>query len=175
MVILDVRNQYALLGVDNYYQKNSDTYKNPHEPIIRNLLQMKKFKGKILDMCCGSGEVTLAIENEYTSIIGSDKYTYKQYKRNTNNECLILSFKDIVEGKLNDYKFDSIICSFALHLCDLSMLPILLYQLSLITPELIILTPHKRPYINEDFWHLESEIKQDKVRMRTYTSNVFKK
>lgn len=174
MVTLNVRKEYERLGVDNYYKENSDTYKNPHESIIRKLLKQKNFKGNILDMCCGSGEVTLAIENKNTSIIGSDKYMYKQYSKNTNNPCLIVSFKDILQGKLNGYKFDSIICSFALHLCELSMLPMVLYQLSLITPELIILTPHKRPLINEDFWYLESEIKKDKVRMRTYYSKLFK-
>lgn len=59
-----VRNGYAELGVKNYYLKHSSDYTNPHEKIIHKLLKIAEENNylgkKILDLCCGSGEVTKA-------------------------------------------------------------------------------------------------------------------
>ena len=33
-----IRNQYAQLGVDNYYKTNADVYQNPHKAIITSLI-----------------------------------------------------------------------------------------------------------------------------------------
>jgi len=44
-------------------------------------------------------------------------------------------------------------------------------QLSLISPVLIVLTPHKRPHIREEWaWTLEREMVVQRVRTRLYRS-----
>ncbi len=167
-----VRNEYAKLGVENYYLKHSKDYLNPHEKIIKKLLLLaedKKLIGKkVLDLACGSGEVTLTIKEYGHEITGLDPYTFEYYYKKTANKVLNLSFKDIVLGKLNE-KFDTIICSFALHLCHVSMLPNLLWKLSEISDTLIVITPHKRPNCDMiSSWVLVEEIILERVRMRVY-------
>jgi len=167
-----VRNEYAEIGVENYYLKHSKDYSNPHEKTIKNLLiiaEQNNFIGKkVLDLACGSGEVTSALLNFDHEITGLDPYTTDFYREKTSNKVLKLSFKDIILGKLTE-KFDTIICSFALHLCDISMLPNLLWKLSEISNTLIVITPHKRPDCDMiASWLLVDEIIMDRVRMRVY-------
>lgn len=147
-----VRAGYEELGVEDYYLKHSDDYSNPHINIIKAIFDNSECYNyigtNILDLCCGSGEVTNILKNEnFNNIEGLDPFTASAYKRNTGKKCLIYNFKDIVNGALNNKRYDTIICSYAMHLCEESMLNILLYQLSLIADTLIIITPHKRPKI----------------------------
>ena len=74
---------------------------------------------------------------------------------------------DILKGQLINKKYDTIICSFALHLCEETMLNMVLYQLSLIANRLIIITPHKRPEINS-WWEEVYREKTNKVTLRVY-------
>ncbi|ETO35551.1 conserved fungal protein [Reticulomyxa filosa] len=103
-----IRNQYAALGVENYYITFGSEYKNPHEPqLIAGLHKFfKQLKAepycidicdtsqklqKYLDLCCGSGEMTLGLcqylmkSNKYKEwykgieITGNDPYTYDAY------------------------------------------------------------------------------------------------
>lgn len=175
-----VRLGYEELGVEGYYKLHSDDYSNPHFSDIKYLLE-QEFKDdslynlSILDLCCGSGEVTKILmgrqcgERNDLKIEGVDPYTKVAYRKQTGQECLDYDFKDIVNGKLSDKYYNIIICSFAMHLCELSMLDTLLYQLHLICDKLIILTPHKRPEIKVWFI-LEKEEKYNKVRLRVYSS-----
>lgn len=173
-----VRKGYEKLGVDNYYKIHSNDYVNPHFEIIKNLLEdylkTNNIGNNILDLCCGSGEVTTILKSfdERYQIVGLDPYLYNTYHKNTNNECLSFDFKDIVCGKLKQHRYDTIICSFAMHLCEESMLNSLLYQLSLVTNNLIIITPHKRPDIH-NWFVLKNEYTKDRVRLRIYKKIVF--
>ena len=156
-----IRAGYEELGVDEYYKEHSDTYSNPHIDRIEYLLKTKtayeNIGNTVLDLCCGSGEITNIllnndINNKY-NIDGLDPYTASAYTRNTGQRCMKLDFKDIVLGALKNKRCDTIICSYAMHLCEESMLNNLLYQLSLISETLIIVTPHKRPDIKQ--WWIE--------------------
>lgn len=167
-----VRHGYEELGIDNYYKIHCNDYSNPHSKEVNYLLKTIEKSGifgkSILDLCCGSGEVTQALRG--TSVVdfkGCDPYTYELYEKNTGFECLKYSFKDIIQGVLSSEHFDSIICSFALHLCEVSMLDTVLYQLSCISDILVILTPHKRPEIR-NWWTLVDEIKYNRVSLRVY-------
>lgn len=71
-----VRENYAELGVDTYYKITADSYVNPHKDIVQELLQKENIKGKVLDMCCGSGEVTLSLNSNVCEVTGLDKYSY---------------------------------------------------------------------------------------------------
>ena len=71
-------------------------------------------------------------------------------------------------------RYGLIVSSFALHLLEESRLPQLLYQLGTIAPDLIVLTPHKRPYVREDWgWCMEDEMIEVRVRMRRHRSLLF--
>lgn len=167
-----IRAGYEKLGIDEYYKQHSEDYTNPHyktiEHILKNYIETYDIGKNILDLCCGSGEITRILDSigNY-NIEGLDPYTAPAYAKNTDKECYIYNFKDIVNGALENKKYDTIICSFAMHLCEESMLNNLLYQLSRITDILIILTPHKRPEINKWF-KLKDEILYNKVRLRMY-------
>lgn len=170
-----VRAGYEELGVEGYYKLHNEDYSNPHineiEYLLKKEIDKNYFGTNILDLCCGSGEVTnilkqyMGIRNY--NIEGLDPYTAPAYKKNTGKDCLIYDFKDIVQGALNNKRYHTIICSFAMHLCEQSMLNNMLYQLSLIANTLIILTPHKRPDINVWWKEVESH-KHNGVTLRVY-------
>lgn len=174
---MKIREQYSEIGVEEFYLKNGDSYINPHENIIhqhlsyflnRNIIDTSK----ILDLCCGSGEVsTFFLNQNITNIKGSDPYTFNNYKKQTNLPCFEYNFKDIANGEIKEH-FSLIVCSFALHLADKSLLPTILFNLSSISEQLIIISPHKKPDINL-FWKLEEEHYNQKVRTRFFKSCSF--
>ena len=102
-----------------------------------------------------------------------DPYSFKFYEKETNKKCEPISFDDIIKGELDNKKYSTIICSFALHLLETSKLPIFLYKLTQISNQLLILSPHKRPEIKEEWgWELQNEITIEKVRTRLF-NNIF--
>lgn len=146
-----MRDNYSMYGVDGYY-KNIKNYTNPHMEQIKTLLvrNLDKINGlNVLDMCCGSGDVTTTLlNNGIMNVKGSDKYTKSIYIENTGKKCLELSFKDILGGNMNGF-FSTIICSFALHLVDEKDLMMLVLELFRHTGTLIIISPHKRPFLDK--------------------------
>ena len=169
---MSVRAGYEQLGGDGYYKEHAEDYVNPHIKEIEYLLNTDSAKASVgntvLDLCCGGGEVTnILLKNNTYVIDGVDPYTAAAYKKNTGRDCLNYDFKSIVQGSLQDKRYDTIICSFAMHLCEESMLNSLLYQLRLIANTLIIITPHKRPDI-KSWWNMVEEIKYNKVKLRIY-------
>lgn len=180
---MGVRDGYSKIGVDRYYLEYGNEYKNPHFSTIKQLIQNENISGRVLDLACGNGEATICLDSSQTSVVGCDPYLDSQYIVNTLKGCYSLSFDDIVKGRavsfvgekewvIDDWDFDVIICSFAMHLCDGSKLETLCYQLSLVAKELIIITPNKRPNISDSFWNLDSEKMINRVRLRRYTSKM---
>lgn len=165
-----VRNGYSEIGVDNYYIKHKDDYRNPHSLVISEILKSEGLCGNVLDLCCGSGEVTTSLSG--CNVVGCDPYTYNLYIKNTDCNCFCYDFKEISQGALRSEGvfFDVIVCSFALHLCPLSLLPLVLYELSCISNRLIILSPHKRPYI-KNYWKLNRSYVHKRVHFREYLKN----
>ena len=174
---MSVRAGYEELGVEGYYSKHSEDYSNPHEYKVRHLIE--KFVhgygsldgNRILDMCCGSGEVTRELLNMCSecNIEGLDPFTSSTYRKKTGQECLVYDFKDIVNGALENKRYDLIICSYAMHLCEESMLSNLLYQLSLISNTLVIITPHKRPEV-KNWWKEIESYKYEGSTLKVYRS-----
>ena len=170
-----IREGYESYGIQGFYERFSDGYRNPHELAIRKVLRLaiKKWDidlRKVLDLACGSGEVTLTLESlGCTDIDGIDPYTYKAYLKRTGKNAEPYTFEQIALGILTGRKYSLIICSFALHLLEVSRLPVLVYQLSLIADSMIIITPHKRPYLKEEWgWVCLDEIVVEGVRARFY-------
>ena len=172
---LSIRKQYEDYTAEIYYQNFGDNYINPHEKNIETALKIALNKwtlnlDKVLDLACGSGEVTLILKKlGYENIEGIDPYTYNAYLKRTGKPAEKYTFAEISTGIIADRKYSLIIISFALHLLEESRLPIFLYQVSLITDSLIIITPHKRPEIKSQLgWNLIDEILFNRVRVRLY-------
>ena len=165
-----IRNQYAQVGVATYYKTNANTYINPHEAVITKLINEStkfiNYGDSVLDLCCGNGLATKVLEQKVQHIVGNDPYMHKQYTEQTNQFCYKYDFKQLSQACPIE-KVDTIICSFALHLCDESLLPNVLYNLSLMADTMVVITPNKKPTINM-FWELQNEIVQDRVRLRVY-------
>lgn len=170
----DIRPAYEEHGVTGFYQQFGSSYRNPHETILQSLLKRVLLEWQlelehVLDLACGSGEATLVLQELGAKVAGIDPYTFETYFERTGLNAEKFSFDDIANGVLEGRHYSLIVCSFALHLVELSKLPMLLFQLAQITNTLLILTPHKRPQIKPEWgWNLEAEMLEDRVRARLY-------
>ena len=106
----------------------------------------------------------------YNDIVGYDPYLYKEYENRTGLKCLKYSFSDIQKGKLDNMNFDTVIASYSLHLSNSSILPDLLWKLSLISKDLIILSPNNNPKIYNNGWLLTDNFKIGKCKVRYFKS-----
>jgi len=170
-----IRAAYERYGVDGFYQRFGGSYRNPHERAIRAALRSVVGRwalpaGRLLDLACGSGEVTLALrEWGSTAIDGIDPYTFQAYAERTGQAAERFTFEQIAAGALAGRSYGTIVCSFALHLVALSRLPALATQLSLIGEALLLLTPHKRPQLRAEWgWECADELLVERVRARLY-------
>ena len=176
---MTVRKEYEKRGVRGFYEQFGESYHNPHEAAIRSALHAglthwQVDLSRVLDLACGSGEVTLVLQElGCTSIDGIDPYTAEAYRARMGRQAEPFTFEQIAEGVLEGRRYSLIVCSFALHLLPASRLPVVAYQLQRIAPALIILTPHKRPQLREAWgWRLEDEIMADRVRARLYLATA---
>lgn len=171
-----IRAAYEQHGADRYYQQFGEQYRNPHEAQCRAALHAALERrppagGTILDLACGSGEMTLALREAGYTVEGMDPFTGCAYLARTGQLAEALSFEAICEGALEGRRYSLIVCSFALHLAEPSRLPLLAYRLSLISDGLLVLTPHKRPHLRPEWgWTLREELQVERVRARFYTS-----
>lgn len=172
-----IRLAYEQHGAQGFYQQFGAGYRNPHEPIIAALLGQALARwqlplGRVLDLACGSGEASLALEALGAGTIDAiDPYTYAAYAERTGRAAERYSFEQIAAGALAGRRYDTIVCSFALHLAPLSRLPALAIQLSLLAGHLLIVSPHKRPAIRPEWgWALAGELLHQRVRARWYQS-----
>ena len=172
-----IRNEYERVGVERFYAEHGGDYRNPHEPqvatLIRDLVNAHSLDvSTVLDLAAGSGEATLALLAAGAKHVDAiDPFTAEAYTRRTGRPCEPLTFADLAAGAIANRRYSLIVCSFALHLCEPSRLPQLLWQLAEISPRLMILTPHKRPTIEAEWrWRLIEERIVDRVRGRVYSS-----
>jgi hypothetical protein len=173
-----IRNQYEQHGVEHYYEQHATTYANPHFPeieaLVRKNIDRIPHENGILDFCAGAGEVTMALKGlGITALSGADPFTAQLYQTKTGYSCATWSFSDVIKTGI-PYQYSSIICSFALHLCPQKDLFSVTWQLLCAAPHLIIITPHKRPVL-ENLAGITLTWEDDvltergkKVRMRCY-------
>ena len=178
-----IRNQYAEQGVDAYYEEYGNTYENPHFAQIATLLENNKSRidySQVLDFCAGGGEVSQVLQKlGYAEVIGCDPYTHELYIKHTQRPCLNFNFQEVIQGKMNEalisQKFSGIICSFAMHLCPEKQLYPLVYNLFQLTNQLVIITPHKRPVLEDiaqvrlDFEDFVLTERGKKVKLKSYS------
>lgn len=171
-----IRGGYEDMGVEDFYKKKGNEYINPHLQDIEESIEMIDDLdivdlSNVLDLAAGTGEVTNILNGlGYDNIEGLDLYLCDEYENNTGNKCMKMSFGDVQRGQLKNKKYSTIICSYALHLADKSILHGLLWELSLISEYLVILSPTKKPEISEDSWELLYSFTNNKSKNRIYTS-----
>ncbi len=172
-----VRAAYEAWGVEEFYRQYGAVYRNPHEEAIaailaQALLSVPDGDWLVLDLACGSGEVTLALRQlGWMRVEGLDPYTYQAYQERTGQPARRYRFEEIEQGALLGCHYGLIVCSFALHLVASSRLPRLAYQLSLVGDRFLVISPHKRPLLLPQWgWHLVEELYQQRVRSRLYLS-----
>ena len=169
-----IRSEYEAHGVAGFYGRFGASYKNPHEPQIRALLgrlipEWELDLSNVLDLACGSGEVSSVVLEHGGQVTGVDPFTFEAYQVRTNLEAERWTFEDIADGALENRGFSLIVCSFALHLVEASRLPVVAFQLAQVSDQLLILTPHKRPNLKQEWgWNLGSEVLEARVRARLY-------
>jgi hypothetical protein len=172
---------------------------NQHRIDYSKVLDLSAGGGEVTEILRGLLNLNEAEAQQH--FIGTDPFTFKLYEKNTGCLCLPLSFEDIVKGKLAFYQnfegqiqkikyktrnvgpsvfepFSSIICSFAMHLCDEKQLYPLVNRLFTYSKNIIIITPHKRPALEtltnvalnfDDFVLTE---RGKKVFLKSYSNNV---
>jgi SAM-dependent methyltransferase len=125
---------------------------------------------RVLDLACGSGEATLALRAlGAQQIDGIDPFTGAAYLARTGQAAEPFDFAAIAAGALSGRAYSLVVCSFAMHLAEASRLPSLAYRMAEIAPQLLILTPHKRPVLKPEWgWQLREEFVRDRVRARLY-------
>ncbi len=174
-----IRNLYSEMGVEGYYSLHGSAYANPHVEQVRELLHRNAHRvdySHVLDFCCGGGEVSLVLrELGFDTAQGCDPFTATLFEANLGRPCLPFSFQDVIQGKLEG-EYSSVICSFAMHLCPEKQLYPLAQALFRVAPQIVIITPHKRPELEklsgvslefEDFALTE---RGKKVRMKAFLS-----
>jgi len=176
-----IRIKYEKLGVEKYYKKYAFKYTNPHFLQIEELLINNEKHidySKVLDFCAGGGEASKVLQElGYKGMMGSDPFTHKLYKRNVKRPCEKWSFEEVIRQKMTG-DYSSIICSFGMHLCEEKKLYPLTLELFQHAPTLVIITPHKRPILEEitgiEKVHEDFALtpKGKKVRLKVY-GNVF--
>jgi SAM-dependent methyltransferase len=170
-----IRSGYEQYGVRGFYERFGATYRNPHEYTVRQILRRVVHTWaldlrNVLDLACGSGEATLALQELGAQAIdGIDPYTAQAYFERTGKYAQPYTFEQIARGALLGRRYSLVVCSFALHLAQESWLPPLAQQLSLIAGTLVVITPHKRPSLRPSWgWVRQDELLIDRVRAHLY-------
>jgi SAM-dependent methyltransferase len=174
-----IRGEYEKHGPAEFYRRFGPDYRNPHERSVQRSIRLAVGRwrpdlSRVLDLAAGSGEATLVLrELGAGHLDGIDPYTAEAYERRTGRAAERFSFEDVAAGALSGREYSLVVCSFALHLCEPSRLPAVAYQLSLVAPALLILTPHKRPHLRPEWgWNLVGEQVIERVRSRFYRSAI---
>lgn len=175
---ISIRNSYAQHGVAQWYARCGADYRNPHEAGVREAITAfieRLPDGRVLDLACGSGEATIALRDgglDAARIDGCDPYTAAAYRERTGAVAYPWCFEDLAYGLPTPY--DTVVCSFALHLCPQSWLPSVVQSLAASARVLLILTPHKRPTLKPQWGFILEEERYftaHRVRARFYRSD----
>lgn len=156
---------YGKFGVETFY-RNLSNYVNPHKKVIQELVSANcSHHSTILDLGAGGGEATLALPNSICT--GVEPFIPHIFKKNTGQECLEYTFQDIINGQLIGH-WDAVICSFSLHLAPSHRMVMLLWQLSLVTDHLYVLSPTKQPRVESMYWGSVKSFKDRRVYFRSW-------
>lgn len=196
-----IRGRYEALGVAGYYRSQGANYRNPHLADVHHLIRENSHKWgrKILDLATGAGEAAILLSSLGHDVTACDPYTEEAFlaaleahdmeiKGRGGGQpakqipFLPLSFVDLIaRNPFEEDQFDTVVCSFALHLADeKNELRPLVAQLMAIAKRIVVITPHKRPRLEDlaAMWvDIEDRVvsrKGDRAKKVTLTSYVRK-
>ena len=180
-----VRSAYEELGSSGFYEAHGSQYKNPHEPVLAAALlaglgawsgEFEPPLRRVLDLACGSGEASAAFMGwsgaAACTLDAADPFTYEAYERRMGRPAHRWSFEDIAGGALDEQPpYDLVLASFCLHLLERSYLRTTLAALARSARFLVVLSPHKRPAIDESSgWRPLGELVHERVRVRLFAA-----
>jgi hypothetical protein len=194
---MSIRSSYEAMGVKIYYKNHGNEYKNPHAHLLKHIVsdllcdQVDHFKREaltMLDLSCGSGEGTVALLESFKALgivcsdltlDVSDPYTLHAFHEQrlmnplpsyvTLRDSYAWSFEELSHSDSMLPSYDIVISSFALHLAQTCLFS-LLYNLSLHSRILIVISPHKKPVISSaSGWILVKKI-QKRIHAWMYSS-----
>lgn len=171
-------------GAEGWYRDHGSAYRNPHEAGVRTAIGLALTRwgvdepwgalgtARLLDLACGSGEATLALVEAGVAldrIDACDPFTSDAYRARVGREPISAwTFAEVASGAAAGRSFGAVVCTHALHLCEPSRLPMLCHALAAVTPVLLVVTPHKRPELREEWgWALAEEHRDPDTRLRT--------
>lgn len=116
------------LSPEEYYVRNSASYRNPHEAAIRCAVEhyVKSFSGRVLDLGCGPGLATSALSGlGLRDFVGVDSSPVMagRYREETGFPACEANFWDELP------KADCAVATHSLHLCPSSRLPAAVWRL----------------------------------------------
>ena len=184
-----IRAAYERHGAQGYYAQFGAQYRNPHEPIVHELVcwaarlalgeppPPQASSPRILDLACGSGESTWALTQRLgwpaACVEAADPFTQQAYLARHGRSPHAWSFEDVALGAAQGRDYGAVVCSFALHLCEPSWLPRLCWALASCADWLLVITPHKRPTLQPAWgFALVQERHHERVRARCYRSTL---
>lgn len=167
-----IRDKYEQCGVSNYYLEHGGEYENPHAQDVIKCLRYfysKEKHMKVLDFACGDGLVSKWI-GKRSEIVGCDGYLHERYIKETGNKCHKHTFQDICDfNNFIENNFDLIVFSYAIDLVGGSYIQQLLYRLSTISKEMLVIRPNKH-IINSPFWSIKETYNAEKSKSALYIS-----
>ena len=130
-----IHHHYKTHGVIDFYKQFGSSYRNPHEEDLTFLLlkTIREFNlniNSVLDLACGSGEITLPLLRQSGKVDGIDPYTGVAYMTRAGQCAESLTFDDIIQGALENRRYSLIVCSYAFHLVEVTKQPLLSYRLT---------------------------------------------
>ncbi len=169
-------------GADGWYREFGPSYRNPHADAVSYAVERLVLAGtvsvgeRVLDLACGSGEVWRSLRSlgfPADDLIAADPFTAVAFEATTGSTCRSDSFADVAAGSLtaDGMVVDHVICAYALHLCDESRLPGVCLALAAVSPNLHVVTPHKRPVLRDAWGYALVDEHYDagfRVRTRSY-------
>ncbi len=143
-----------------YYRSQGANYRNPHFSDVEHLITQHSHKWgpRILDVATGAGEAAILLSTLGHSVTACDPYTEPAFRASLGQHRAVadipfhpLSFLDLIcRNPFPEDSFDSVVVSFALHLADeKNELRPLVGQLLTIAKRIVVITPHKRPRLED--------------------------
>uniref|UniRef100_A0A061SH74 Methyltransferase domain-containing protein n=1 Tax=Tetraselmis sp. GSL018 TaxID=582737 RepID=A0A061SH74_9CHLO len=191
-----IRGCYQALGVRRFYEERGGDYVNPHfatlvevtPGILSEILLPRLYEiaanGGMLDLCCGSGEMTVIFRSwleEVNSTIemdisAADPFTCEAYKRSTGKMAETWSFEDVCDGVLDDLglSFGLVCISYAVHLLEPSRNSAFFQNLSRHSRLMLIVSPTKnKGIVDESLGWRQAEYRTvQRIHFRLYETLV---
>lgn len=161
-----IRNEYQAIGIDTYYSEKGDEYSNPHSKDAVSCLNAvwNDSWTSVLDFACGDGLMTKALSSrKIPNIVGCDKFMSSRYEKETQKNCLKLSFEEVANFEHELPLTDIVVFSYAIDIVPSTYLSGLLYALSCSTEYLLVIRPnnHKLEHFS---WSIDKEVRFGKAR-----------